>query len=209
MSRGKEMEKIVRPCPEFPCDNDRVAATTHAEPALRLEPVHAPRDAAPEIVAPAPAPAPAVAEPAARPPCLRAERRARPRPPSPPHDPYLHGLVEAMAEVAGAHEGDVRALLAGGVAGEGVRARLIDAALVGEDGVLRPRLAKELAAWRAIVRGELSVVAEDPSGWSGKMLDDWAAELLASLLGQPALAPSLRTALRARGLCAFGLERAS
>jgi len=137
------------------------------------------------------------------------ERRARPRQASPPHDPYLHGLVEAMAEVAGDHEGDVRALLAGGVAGEGVRARLVDAALVGEDGALRPRLAQELAAWRAIVRGELSVVAQDPSAWSGKMLDDWAAELLASLLGQPALAPSLRTALRARGLCAFGLARAA
>lgn len=190
----------MRPCPEFPCDNERLAATCQAEPSLRVEAPSAPREPAP------PAPLVDALEPGAAP---RVERRARPRHASQRHDPYLHGLVEAMAEVAGDHEGDVRALLAGGVAGEGVRARLVDAALVGEDGTLLPKLAQELAAWRAIVRGELSVVAQDPSGWSGKMLDDWAAELLAALLGQPALAPSLRTALRARGLCAFGLARAA
>lgn len=204
-------------CPEFPCDNERLAVSTEAQPVLRLErePGVSPRDVDvptpsacetsapvdPASVVEAPSPAPTASA------WPLAERRARERDPNEAHDPFLHGLVEAMAQVAGDLGADVRALLQEGVAREGMRARLVDTALVGEDGALCPKIALELAAWRAIVRGELS--SQDLRAWSGTMLDDWAAELLASILGQPALATSLRAALRGRGLCAFGLARAA
>jgi hypothetical protein len=41
------------------------------------------------------------------------------------------------------------------------------------------------------------------------MLDEWAADLLARLLGAPARATGLRRDLRSRGVAAFGLVEAA
>ena len=55
------------------------------------------------------------------------------------------------------------------------------------------------------MRGDL----DDVEACGGRMLDEWVAEIVAAIQGQPSKAPELRRALRARGVCAFGLERAA
>ena len=60
-------------------------------------------------------------------------------------------------------------------------------------------------AWRAILRG----TSDDFTACGGAMLDEWAAGILARLLGAPAREPVLRRELRARGVAAFGLVEAA
>ena len=57
------------------------------------------------------------------------------------------------------------------------------------------------AAWRAILRG----TSDDFDACGAAMLDEWASDLLARLLAEPARAPMLRQELRSRGIAAFGL----
>jgi hypothetical protein len=56
-------------------------------------------------------------------------------------------------------------------------------------------------AWRDILRG----TSEDFDACGGSTLDEWASELLAALIGAPAMKPALRQELRTRGVAAFGL----
>ncbi len=61
------------------------------------------------------------------------------------------------------------------------------------------------AAWRAILRGD----SEDFSACGTRMLDEWAADLLAGLVAAPARTERLRRELRTRGVAAFGLVLAA
>jgi hypothetical protein len=60
-------------------------------------------------------------------------------------------------------------------------------------------------AWRAILRG----TSDDLTACGGAMLDEWAADLLARLLGTPTRSTALRRELRNRGVAAFGLSLAA
>ncbi|GEM_PF-1365491 len=57
------------------------------------------------------------------------------------------------------------------------------------------------SAWRAILRG----TSDDFGACGAAMLDEWASDLLARLVGAPASAPTFRQELRTRGVAAFGL----
>jgi hypothetical protein len=56
-------------------------------------------------------------------------------------------------------------------------------------------------AWQAILRGE----GEDFASCGSATLDEWTADLVARLLGNPTLAAQVRRELRKRGVAAFGL----
>jgi hypothetical protein len=60
-------------------------------------------------------------------------------------------------------------------------------------------------AWRAILSG----TSDDFAACGNAMLDEWAAELLARLLGAPSRATALRRELRSHGVAAFGLVEAA
>jgi hypothetical protein len=64
---------------------------------------------------------------------------------------------------------------------------------------------KTAAAWRAILRGD----SEDFSSCGTRMLDEWAADLVACLVAAPAKTERLRRELRTRGVAAFGLVLAA
>jgi hypothetical protein len=66
-------------------------------------------------------------------------------------------------------------------------------------------LRRTAAAWRAILRGD----SEDFSSCGPRMLDEWAADLLACLALAPARTEGLRSQLRRRGVAAFGLVLAA
>jgi hypothetical protein len=61
------------------------------------------------------------------------------------------------------------------------------------------------AAWRAVLRGD----SEDFSACGTRMLDEWAADLVAGLVAAPAKTERLRRELRTRGVAAFGLVLAA
>jgi hypothetical protein len=60
-------------------------------------------------------------------------------------------------------------------------------------------------AWRAILRGD----SEDFSACGSRMLDEWAADLVARIVAAPARTEQLRRELRTRGVAAFGLVLAA
>ena len=60
-------------------------------------------------------------------------------------------------------------------------------------------------AWRAILRGD----SEDFSACGPRMLDEWAADLVARLVAAPSRTEQLRRQLRERGVAAFGLVMAA
>ena len=62
-------------------------------------------------------------------------------------------------------------------------------------------LTRTVLAWRSILRGE----SEDFAACGSLPLDEWAADLVARALGNPAQKAALRRELRGRGLAAFGL----
>jgi hypothetical protein len=68
-----------------------------------------------------------------------------------------------------------------------------------------PAFRAQSLAWRAILLG----TSDDFAACGGAMLDEWAADLLARLLGAPARATALRRDLRSRGVAAFGLVEAA
>jgi hypothetical protein len=77
---------------------------------------------------------------------------------------------------------------------------LTDSGLVGGEA-----FRKTAAAWRAILRGD----SEDFSSCGPRMLDEWAADLVACLVAAPAKTERLRRELRTRGVAAFGLVLAA
>ncbi len=66
-------------------------------------------------------------------------------------------------------------------------------------------LTSTLAAWRAVLSG----ASDDLSACGGATLDEWAADVLARLLGSAAKASAIRRELRSRGVAAFGLLEAA
>lgn len=68
-----------------------------------------------------------------------------------------------------------------------------------------PAFVAQTHAWRAILLG----TSDDFAACGGAMLDEWAADLLARLLGAPSRATALRRELRSRGVAAFGLVEAA
>ncbi len=118
-------------------------------------------------------------------------------------------LVAVLSEIAaaeGAPDAAVlaRALLLEQRAPPGVPAEVAAALEEGRvlaGAALTTEFVNAARAWRAILCG----AEGDFSACAGAMLDEWAADLLARLLGTPARAPVLRRELRARGVAAFGL----
>jgi hypothetical protein len=60
-------------------------------------------------------------------------------------------------------------------------------------------------AWRAILRGD----SDDFGACGPRMLDEWAADLVARIVAAPARTEQLRRELRTRGVAAFGLVMAA
>jgi hypothetical protein len=65
----------------------------------------------------------------------------------------------------------------------------------------RDAMLKTAAAWRAILRDE----AADFAVCGSRMLDEWAADVVARIVGTPQRTEALRRELRAQGVAAFGL----
>lgn len=132
--------------------------------------------------------------------------------PPPPEDPFTV-LVCRLADIAiGAGAPDVAAVLPellmdGRLSNDvGVEsaAALAEAGIV-VDGTVTATFAGQAAAWREILRG----TSDDFDATGGAMLDEWAAEVLACLLGARSRGPSLKKDLRSRGVAAFGLVAAA
>lgn len=132
--------------------------------------------------------------------------------PPPPEDPFTV-LVCRLADIAiGAGSPDVAAMLPALLmdgrlsndVGADTAAALAEAGIV-VDGAVTATFAGQTAAWRAILGG----TSDDFDATGGAMLDEWAAELLACLLGARSRGPSLKKDLRARGVAAFGLLAAA
>lgn len=132
--------------------------------------------------------------------------------PPPPEDPFTV-LVCRLADIAiGAGAPDVAAVLpellmdgrlSNDVGAESAAA-LAEAGIV-VDGAVTPTFAGQATAWREILRG----TSDDFDATGGAMLDEWAAEVLACLLGARSRGPSLKKDLRSRGVAAFGLVAAA
>jgi hypothetical protein len=70
------------------------------------------------------------------------------------------------------------------------------------DGITRTEvLARTVLAWQGILRGD----GDDLAACGRATLDEWAADIVARLLGNPVHAAALRRELRQRGVAAFGL----
>jgi hypothetical protein len=102
-------------------------------------------------------------------------------------------LDEGRVAPGGLPENVIEALLANGTLAR------TESGLVGGEA-----LRGNAAAWRAILRGD----SEDFSSCGPRMLDEWAAHLVASLALAPAKTEGLRRKLRTRGVAAFGLVAA-
>jgi hypothetical protein len=127
--------------------------------------------------------------------------------PPPPDDPWVV-FVATLADVAiGAGSPHVASVLPGLLV-EGllpslpadVMKALAEANVVRDDAVAPAFLART-RAWIGILRG----TSDDFDACGTAMLDEWGADLLARLLGQPSRAEALKRDLRARGIAAFGL----
>jgi hypothetical protein len=118
--------------------------------------------------------------------------------------------VEAGCEKAAAI---LPALLENGVVMPGVLPNAAVEALVSNGVLMRTEAGlvggeafqKTAAAWRAIMRGD----SEDFSSCGPRMLDEWAADLVAGLMASPTKSEGLRRQLRTRGVAAFGLVLAA
>ena len=132
--------------------------------------------------------------------------------PPAPDDPFTT-LVSALAGVAiGAGSPYVASLLpALLLEGRLEHAMPADAAqALAEADIVRgtevtPAFIGQTRAWRAILAG----TSDDFAACGNAMLDEWASELLARLLGAPARATALRRELRSHGVAAFGLVEAA
>jgi hypothetical protein len=138
-------------------------------------------------------------------------------PPPAAEDPFarlIHAL-EGVAIVHGAGEesiGCLRALFGvtrsdGMAPGERATEALLAAGIVLESaqegrGLVRSGpFTSQVIAWQGILRGE----SDDFTACGGAALDEWAAGVLARVLGSPSKAEGIRRDLRGRGVAAFGL----
>jgi hypothetical protein len=129
-----------------------------------------------------------------------------------PDDSFV-ALVSALSDVAiGAGSPHVASVLAGlllhGTLDHAMPAdaaqALAEADIAHGSEVTQAFLA-QMKAWRAILGG----TSDDFGACGNPMLDEWASDLLARLLGAPSRAASLRRDLRTRGVAAFGLVEAA
>jgi hypothetical protein len=163
---------------------------------------------APEpVLAAGPEPAPAPEPAAASRPGI-----ARTALPPPPDDPFVV-LVHTLADVALAEGSPHVASLLPALLFEGRLDRdlhpgamraLEDAGAVA-GGQPTGAFAATTRAWSAILRG----ASDDFTACGTAMLDEWAADVLARLLGVQGRSAALRRELRARGVAAFGLVEAA
>jgi len=131
-----------------------------------------------------------------------------------PTDPFL-SLVDVMVDVMLARGASpdaahfLRALVGlermeDRSAGDMACGALIAARLVAPGGrglVRTPAFASQVLAWRQILSGE----SDDFAVCSAMALDEWAASLVASTLGDPSQTAGVRRDLRSRGVAAFGI----
>ena len=127
-------------------------------------------------------------------------------------DPFVLELLPAVRDVAGAKASEAIQLFElGEVPADGMaRAALVavgavEPGIAGAPARTSQAFRAAMTGWRAVLRGDL----DDVEACGGRMLDEWVAEIVAAIHGQPTKAPELRRALRARGVCAFGLVRAA
>jgi hypothetical protein len=126
----------------------------------------------------------------------------------------FEAFVRVLAEVAGASGADARAVtclrallgqsrLDGIALEESVTEALVAGALVvrAERGLVRaPGFTSLVLAWQGILRGE----SEDFGPCGAVTLDEWSANVVASVLGTASRAEGIRRDLRRRGVAAFG-----
>ena len=108
-------------------------------------------------------------------------------------DPFvtLARVLEQVARGAGAEEGALATLRV-----------VIGQARVGADTTDDvQRMRTQALAWQGILRGE----SEDFGACGASALDEWSAQMLATILGNPGKADGLRRELRRRGVAAFGI----
>jgi hypothetical protein len=131
-----------------------------------------------------------------------------------PPDPFanLVSVLESVARDAGASDSQaatVRGLLGlEHLATASLCEAALDALFAGVQLEGTPQVPRRTAAftqtvlaWQAILRGE----GEDFASCGSATLDEWTADLVARLLGNPTLAAQVRRELRKRGVAAFGL----
>jgi hypothetical protein len=129
-------------------------------------------------------------------------------------DPFesLAAVLEDVARQSGATDeltAGVRALLGlKRLDGSRLPDVSVDALIAGTQLERTPRgidrsaaFVRTVLAWQGILRAE----GEDFAACGPAALDEWAADLVARLLGTPAAASGLRRELRRRGVAAFGL----
>ncbi len=136
---------------------------------------------------------------------------------APAADPFTQ-LVAALSGVARAlGAGDAAVASLDGLLGqsrfdgEALDERAAEALIAG-DVIVRstrgfarsPTFTAKVLAWQGILRGESEDFAL-PDGGALEPLDEWAADLLARIVGPPARADGIRRDLRRRGIAAFGL----
>jgi hypothetical protein len=132
-------------------------------------------------------------------------------------DPFLAlaDMMEGAAHTAGAGDDDralLRALLGltrtASLALDPEAQNRLDPQLAvqGPNGVVRAEtVTRQVLAWQGILRGE----SEDYAACGSATLDEWAADLIARVLGSATRAGSIRRDLRSRGVAAFGLVAAA
>jgi hypothetical protein len=103
----------------------------------------------------------------------------------------LFGVTRSDGMAPG--ERATEALLAAGI--------VVESAHEGRGLVRSGAFTAQVVSWQGILRGE----SEDFAACGGGALDEWAASVLARVLGSPSKAESLRRELRGRGVAAFGL----
>lgn len=127
-------------------------------------------------------------------------------------DPYttlLSTLVDVALGAGSPYVASVLpALLFEGRMEDGMPADVVQAlaeADIARGAELSPTFVARMNAWRAILMG----TSDDFGACGAAMLDEWAADLVARLLGAPSRATALRRELRSRGVAAFGLVEAA
>lgn len=214
----------MRICPEFPCDNPKLACSTRETPAfvlrraeVELEPVVDERPSGIFAKSGVPCEDDVIEDALLRAPLmplpseqgevieLSADGLAEDGL-EPVDDPFTADLLPAIADLSGARAAFAIELLEAEIVPEdaSVRAALRSFGIAGEAG-LTPAFRTAVTGWRAVLRGDL----DDVSACGGRMLDEWAAEVVAAVRGEPERVAELRRGLRARGVCAFGLVRAA
>jgi outer membrane biosynthesis protein TonB len=210
MSSGVQLIVAVDPPMREPESPNNDTPAKEPEPAKKQPPVQEP----PAPIQDPPAKKPTIEEPPAKVPEVEEPEVETPRVPV---DVAVEGfaiLVRAMSRVATAagvaiEEACIFDLF---VVGKTPVANVPAAAVTGlveagyadeSEGTLFTRDAtmKTAAAWRAILRDE----AADFAVCGSRMLDEWAADVVARIVGVPAKTEAFRRELRGHGVAAFGL----